>query len=290
MNKMRTNNKLIDEFDFQAFINFAFVLCSNNLDTANLFGMSHMCAAVGLEVQPNYLHNANLLHFGRQQINLGANPVRDRESLLTRQRIDAYRVIGLDRLVDFSLDKGLALFAEILYREIHASAVRIHLAAGHLDAELAPDSAAENMQRRVSAHHAVAEVPINGTDHLCADCWWQAVQCMPDHIVAFIERDHIAALLVIVPAHQAVIGQLATAARIKHRSIQPDFVTFNGHNRRGRLKHKAIFVIKQLGFHRMLLCFSASGQPLVCNLLYSRSKKNPLSAKGREEFPWYHPD
>lgn len=56
-------SRLIDQFNFQALINFAFIFCFGNLDAAHLPGVVDMRAPIRLEVQPDDLDDTYLLHF-----------------------------------------------------------------------------------------------------------------------------------------------------------------------------------------------------------------------------------
>src|SRR5579863_9729174 len=133
---------IVDQRNFQAFVDLAFVLCFDNANATDFFSMVDVRAAVGLQVQPDNFHNSYFFHIRRQHIDFGAYQVWYGESLLSWERIDFDWIIRFDRFVYFLLNIGHTLFIQVLHREIHASFFWVHLPARYLHSKLAPDDAA----------------------------------------------------------------------------------------------------------------------------------------------------
>src|SRR5574340_181672 len=64
-------------FDIDSFVDFTLTLIIDHADAPNLTGVGHMRAAVGLQIQPHQFDGANLLNFRRQEIDLGADQIRN---------------------------------------------------------------------------------------------------------------------------------------------------------------------------------------------------------------------
>src|SRR5579884_98121 len=121
------------------------------------------------------------------------------------------------------------------------------------------------MQRRVRAHHAVAEIPVNCADDFLADCGGQRVKRMPDNVVALVHSDNRGFALAVIPGNNAVIWHLATAARKKHGGVERYLITFNRDNLCAALKCVTVFMVKQFRLHG------------VRSFAYIFSLKNPSS-------------
>jgi hypothetical protein len=79
---------------------------------------------------------------------------------LARQNAHANLAAGCDFAVDRGFNPLGKIRAHALQLEIHARFQRLHIAAGHMRAEIAPDHAAQNMQRRVRAHEGITTFPV----------------------------------------------------------------------------------------------------------------------------------
>ena len=76
--------------------------------------MRDVRAAVGLQIQPDNLDDANGLDSRRQQVHLRANQVRNGERLIARQKAHAHGVVLRQFLVDPPLDLARHLGLEAL--------------------------------------------------------------------------------------------------------------------------------------------------------------------------------
>src|SRR5260370_9101961 len=86
-------SSLVHEPDFKAFIDFTLVLCFDDSDAADFFGVIHMRPPVGLQVKPYNFYNTHLFDLRRKQVNLGENQFGNGKTLLARQGIGSYTVV-----------------------------------------------------------------------------------------------------------------------------------------------------------------------------------------------------
>src|SRR5581483_1697437 len=124
----------------------------------------------------------------------------------------------------------------------------------------------------MGAHHPVAKIPIDGADDFGANGGRDAIERVPDNIVALIHSYHVSQRLLVIPADDATIRHLSTTAGIKHGCIQRNLVAFDGHNFRCAFVRKAVLVIKELRLH----CFGPSSISSI---------KNPSSSAGTRGTP-----
>ena len=151
-----------------------------------------------------------------------------------------------DGLVDAHLDIARQRRGEPLHREVHARAVGVHLPAGDLRAVVGEDQAAEQVQRGVGAHHAVAEVPVQLPAERRAHRRQVARvgrDLMPDDVVRLAQRGQRQ----IAPVYEqrAPIRHLPAAARIERRAVERQRAALDRDHRRVEAAQVAILVIEQ---------------------------------------------
>src|SRR5207249_4128289 len=115
------------------------------------------------------------------------------------------------------------------------------------------DRPTKDMQRGMSAHHTVAEVPINCPGNLRSHRWWGAIQRVPDNIVALVKGNDIGQNLLVIPADETLVGHLPTPARIEHGGVKGNLVTLGRYNPRAAFISIAVLMIEQFCLHKCLL-------------------------------------
>src|SRR6266852_5282771 len=245
-------SSLVREPDFQAFIDFTLVLCFDDSDAADFFGVVHMRSPVGLQVKSYNFYNTHLFDLRRKQVNLGTNQVGYGKRLLARQGIDANRVVCLHRFVDCLLNVGDALFVQILHGKIHSCSIWLHLPTCHLYSELFPDCATKDVQSSVGAHHTVTEVPVNSSGNLGSHHWRGTIKRVPDNIIALVKSDDIGQGLLVIPGDDTLVGHLPTPAWIEHSGVKGNLVTHDCYNLRTTFIGIAILMIEQFCLHKVL--------------------------------------
>src|SRR5579875_1608451 len=137
------------------------------------------------------------------------------------------------------------------------------------------------MKRGMGTHHAVAEIPIDGTDDLCANRRWWVVQRVPDNVVALIHGDN--ACLLVFPRNSAAIRHLSAATGIKYRCIQRDLVAFYGDDLRGALVCEAVGMVEQFRLHCLILLFSITSLKNKPEIKQNRANKKSSRPHHRGE-------
>ncbi len=122
----------------------------------------------------------------------------------------------------------------------------------------------------MGAHHAIAEVPVDGSNDFCAYRWWRAIDHMPDNIVALIHSDDVGLHLHVIPRDSALVSHLASTTGEKHGSVQCHLITFHCDDFCSAFVGITILVIEQFRFHA------------ACSLAYSMFIKNPLAHRRDE--------
>src|SRR6266852_6517326 len=120
------------------------------------------------------------------------------------------------------------------------------LSASDLDSELFPDDAAENMERSMSAHHLITEIPVNGANDFAPHMGRRTVERMPDNTVALAHRHHSSLIDLVFPRNDTMICHLTTAAWIEYGSVQCYIIAFNGNDFCCTLVHVAVCMVKEL--------------------------------------------
>ena len=113
--------------------------------------------------------------------------------------------------------------AHRLELEVHASGARLHVAAGDERAVVAPDDAAQGMQRGVGPHQGKAARPVEVDLELVADRRWLVLAGLElvDDLAAGLPRAPDRPRAPVGCADDdAAIGRLAAAARVEDRAIQ----------------------------------------------------------------------
>jgi hypothetical protein len=77
-------NLFVQEHNLQAFIDPAFIFCSGNTNPTYFSGMMDMCAAIGLQIKSNNLHDTHLFDVRWEQINLCSYQIWYLESFFPR--------------------------------------------------------------------------------------------------------------------------------------------------------------------------------------------------------------
>ena len=95
-----------------------------------------------------------------QEVDLGPDQVRDGEGLVTRQDVDAHVAGGRELGVDRRLDGVDEVARHPLELEVHPARAGLHVAAGHERAVVAPDDAAQGMERGVGPHQGEPAGPV----------------------------------------------------------------------------------------------------------------------------------
>ena len=75
------------DLNAQAFVDPSLALVAYDSDMANLTGVGHVRTAVRLQVEAHDVHDADLVDRRGQEVDLGADQVRDLEGLLARERL-----------------------------------------------------------------------------------------------------------------------------------------------------------------------------------------------------------
>src|SRR5512146_2962909 len=68
---------LVNERDLHALVDAALIFGLHHAYLADLARIGDVCAAIGLQIHALDLHNANGLYRGRQQVDLGADEIRN---------------------------------------------------------------------------------------------------------------------------------------------------------------------------------------------------------------------
>src|SRR5216683_2212447 len=209
--------------------------------------MIHMCPAIGLQVEAHYLNNTYFFDLRGEQVNFGADQVRNREGLLARQGIDTDGVVGLHRFINFLFDIGDALLVQIFHGKVHSGPVRVHLPSSYLYAKFFKNGTTKDVQCSMRAHHAVTELPINGADDFGSYRRREAIERMPDHLFAFIHGNHGAFVLAVIPGDDAVVGHLAPTAGEKNGRVERYFIAFDVNDCCAAFIYITVFVVGTRG-------------------------------------------
>jgi len=172
----------------------------------------------------------------RQEVDLRTDQIGDRERLLARQDADRDRCPGGDRGVGARFDLRDPRGIQIVEFEVHPRAVEVHLPAGDLRAELAPDRAAEDVHRRVRPHQPVAALPIEFAVYRLARRGQRRVpgEVMHDLAVALLHLlDRPAPLTSPDRPH---IVRLAAPAGVERRAIEHERARLGVEGGHGRLE------------------------------------------------------
>ena len=127
-------------------------------------------------------------------------------------------------LVDGRLDRPDELGRHPLELEVHPAAAGLHVAAGHERPVVAPDDAAQGVQRGVRAHQPEAAVPVEvgGEDRRAGRRRLGArLQLVPD-LVAGLLRGHDLPGPPVGRPDLAAVGRLAAAARVEDGAVEED--------------------------------------------------------------------
>ena len=121
---------MIKNFDVNTFVDgaLAFVICDTYLP--DLCSVLYVRTSIGLQVKTHDLNRPDLLNSFRQQVDLGADQVRDLEGFVTRQDFYPHIAPGLDFAVDCRFDDRYQILLQSLELEIHAPFERLHVATG----------------------------------------------------------------------------------------------------------------------------------------------------------------
>ena len=127
--------------------------------------------------------------------------------------------------VDGRLDRVDEVAGHRLELEVHAPRARFHVAAGHERAVVAPDHAAQGVQRGVGAHQGQATRPVQVDLQRVADGRRVAVgrlQLVDDLAVDLARARDRPGPAIRGAQEQPAIGRLAAPARVEHRAVQDD--------------------------------------------------------------------
>ena len=209
------------EADAKAFVDAAFAFVSHHADAADFASVRHMSAAIGLQVKPDYVDGANLFDGGREQVDFGADEVRNLKSFVSGQCLDVDAAGGMDLFVD----EFFHLFGEVdrhmLKFEVHAGAAGLHTAAGNLCAVVAPDHTTEDVQCGVGTHEQVSAFPMECTLYGSADCG-HFVGCAVNFVeqLAVLPRQLFHGVLCIADAQSAAVCGLPATAGVERRAVE----------------------------------------------------------------------
>src|SRR4029079_751453 len=109
--------------------------------------------------------------------------------------------------------------------EVHSTTARLHVAAGDLGAVLAPDHAAQRVQRGMRPHEGVPPRPVEVGHQAVASSGRPTsgrLQLVDDVAAGLARRTDRPAPAVGRPPQQAAIGRLAAAARVEDRPVEND--------------------------------------------------------------------
>src|SRR3990172_8528288 len=147
------------ERQHQALVGSALALVIDDAQRPDLTRVGDVSPAVGLQVEPLDLHDADLLDPLRQQADLRADQVGDGEGLLARKDPARAPSRRLDLDVDRLLDRADELLTHRRKLEVHPSLKRRHLAPRDAGFMVAPDHAAQDMHGGVRAHELDPPLP-----------------------------------------------------------------------------------------------------------------------------------
>src|SRR5581483_9210087 len=156
-----TVSSAIEHLDPDPLVALALRLGLHDADAADLVGAADMGAAVGLLVETDDVHDADLLDRLGDEVDLGADQVLVLHRSLPRQERDLDRSRRRELVVHQLLDASAEALGQRVELEVHPGAERLHVPAGHRGAPLVPDHAAQHVQRRVGAHQLVTAVPVD---------------------------------------------------------------------------------------------------------------------------------
>ena len=131
---------------------------------------------------------------------------------------------GRDLRVDASPRSVRRVRRHPLELEVHAARARLHVAAGHLCAVVAPDHAAQDVEGGVRAHQARTGVPIElGGEHLVdgREVAALGLELMRDVVTGLLRAAHLPRPA-IRRAQPALIRGLSATARIEGRPVEDD--------------------------------------------------------------------
>lgn len=191
----------------------------------------------------NDLGHAHLLDSGREQVDLGADEIRNGEGLSARQEANAHFPVGRDLGVDALFDVGREIAAHTLQLEVLMGFAWLHGAAGDLRAVVPPDHTAQDMGCGVSAHQRVAAFPVEHSMDGCSQSRHSALEPVP-HITADFAYLHDTCLAS-SPEQHAVIGCLSPTLGVEDGLIEHDTISLHLRHRCVHLPHVAVDVVEQ---------------------------------------------
>ena len=151
----------VAEFDADPLVDPALGFVAGHADPADLAGIGDMCPAVGLEVEPDDLDGPDLLDARRQEVDLRADEIRDRERLVARQDRDPHVALGGQFGVHGGLDGVDQVARHALELEVHAPGPGFHVATRDEGTVVPPDHAAQGVEGGVGAHQGQAPGPLD---------------------------------------------------------------------------------------------------------------------------------
>src|SRR5215211_290286 len=213
------------EHELYTFVLAALALVARDLHPPDLARVGDMGPAVGLSVEPLYLHDPNVPHPLRHQVDLGTDEIGVRERPLALQFVDPYRTFLGESLVrqafDLADDLGGPLAGE---REVHPGAVRAHLAACYFGFEATPDHTREDVQRRMVSHVGEPPPPIHHTLEIPHGIGDGSVSDVYDlSTLAPRVNDHHPDR---TDTERSLVGRLASAARVEGSPVQNRLTAF----------------------------------------------------------------
>ena len=162
----------------------------------------------------------------RQQVDLGADQVGDRERLVTRQDVDPDVAVGGELLVHGRLDRVDEVARHRLELEVHPAGAGLHVAAGDRRAVVAPDDAAQRVKRGVGAHQREAAGPVEvDPDGVADGRRFAAASGSSSWTISApaLRRTADGPRAAVVAAQQEpAIRRLAAATRVEHRPVEDD--------------------------------------------------------------------
>src|SRR5262249_22150843 len=142
--------------------------------------------------QPDDIDGSYLLDALGQQVNFGADQIRDLKRLLAWQNLDLDRTLGGDLLVELHDDLLRQLIGEVAQLEVQSALVGVHVAAGHGSLIIAPDHPAKQVERRMCTHQLVAARPVDRPVDRLTDHWHAlTLQRVPDMVALLADLSHL---------------------------------------------------------------------------------------------------
>src|SRR5665811_806732 len=216
----------INETDVDPLVDLALGARAGELDAADFAGIGDMCAAVRLEIEPDDLDRPDFLDCFWQEIDLRADQVRDLYRLCPRMNHHPDVTGGGDLLVCMLANLFDPYRGEVraVHFEVHASVVRLHVAAGDERLVVAEHDAAQDVQGGMHAHQRVAAIPVDRAGHRCASfgewCGW--IEEMDDVVtIALAAGNGIGGP---IERERPMIGGLAATTGVERRAIEDDTV------------------------------------------------------------------